>query len=102
MAVTITDELVEEILDYIRVNATEKSRAEVTTLILAGVADLSRQGVRKISLDDPLTKQVIRLYCKGHYGYDDGEKFLRSYEALSAAMALDYLDYASASEEGDS
>ena len=93
MATTITSEYLTEIARAVRVNQTTTSEQELTGLILACVADLQRQGVKQIDLDDALTKQAVKLYCKGHYGYDDGGKFLQCYEALSAAMALDVTDY---------
>lgn len=82
-------DLVDEIAAAIRVKITEYSILEITSLIQAGAADLSRQGVDIIDLDDPLTKQAIKLYCKAHYGYDQNvERFLMAYEALSAGMSL--------------
>ena len=88
--------LIQDVLAAIRVNDTYESRTEVSGLIAAAIADLKRQGVSTINLDDPLTVQAVKLYCKGHYGYDaDSGKFLHCYEALSAAMALDIMDYRS-------
>lgn len=98
MALTITEEFRSEIIRALRVNETATSIEEVTSLINAAVADLRRQGVDKIDLTDPLTAHAVKLYCKGHYGYDESsEKFLAAYVALSAGMALDD-DY---DEDGD-
>ena len=89
MAVQIPGELVSEIIQAIRVKETNASVQEVNALIAAAAADLRRQGVDRIDYEDPLTRQVIKLYCKGNYGYDkDSEKFLASYARLSAGMAL--------------
>ena len=96
MTVTISTDFVAEIARAVRVNVTVASTEELTALIQAGAADLARQGVRTVALSDPLTKQAIKLYCKGNYGYDDtdhAERFQKCYEALSASMALDMTDY---------
>ena len=85
----ISTEYVEEMLHALRISNTEASSAEVEDLISAAVADLGRQGVKTIDLDDALTKQAVKLYCKAHYGYDkDTERFDAAYTALSAGMAL--------------
>ncbi len=86
-----------EMIRAVRVNDTETSRSEITDLIKAAANDLDRQGVRTIDLDDPLTKQAVKLYCKAHYGYDNEPRFQEAYEALSAAMSLSG-DY---DEDGD-
>lgn len=89
MAAQIPAELTSEIISAIRVKETEASVLEVNALIAAAAADLRRQGVDIVDYDDPLTRQVIKLYCKGNYGYDkDGEKFMNAYLHLSAGMAL--------------
>lgn len=94
----ISDDYLEEMIRAVRVKQTDTSEEEVTLLIQAAGADISRRGVEKIDPDDPLTKQAIKLYCKGHYGYDKGnERFLLAYEKLADAMALSS-DY----EGGDS
>ena len=81
--------LINEMAAAIRVNVTEHSSQEITSLIQAGAADLNRQGVDNIDLADPLTKQALKLYCKAHYGYDqNSDRFLMAYEALSAGMSL--------------
>lgn len=89
MAVQIPGELVSEIIRAIRVKETETSTEEVTLLIESACADLRRRGVDTIDLDDPLTRQAAKLYCKGHYGYDkDNERFIRAYESLADGMSL--------------
>lgn len=90
---TITAAYLTEIARAVRVNETATTQQELTGLINACAADLARQGVKTVDLDDALTKQAVKLYCKAHYGYDDGDKFLTCYNALSSAMALDVTDY---------
>ena len=98
----ITCALLSEMAQAVRVNLTDASSAELTGLIRAAAADLQRQGVQVIDLDDPLTKQAVKLYCKANYGYDDdSEKFRRCYEALSASMALDLTDYKEGGDSGE-
>lgn len=93
----VENEYLLEMIRSVRVADTEVSRQEVTDLILAAAVDLNRQGVKNVDLDEPLTKQAVKLYCKGNYGYDEGGRFQKAYEALSAAMALSG-DY---DEDGD-
>ena len=89
MAVTINAEYLSEIIRAIRVKETATSTEEVTLLIESACADLRRRGVDTIDLDDPLTRQAAKLYCKGHYGYDkDNERFIRAYESLADGMSL--------------
>ena len=86
---TISSEYLSEMIRAVRVSETETSREEVTLLIESAAADLGRRGGDLIDLDDPLTKQAVRLYCKGHYGYDkDSERFQKAYEALADGMSL--------------
>ena len=85
----ISQSFIEEMLDALRVSQTEESEAEVTSLCQVALADLRRQGVDVIDIDDPLTKQAVKLYCKAHYGYDNNtERFDAAYVSLSAAMSL--------------
>ena len=89
MTVTINAEYLSEIIRAIRVKETATSTEEVTLLIESACADLRRRGVDTIDLDDPLTRQAAKLYCKGHYGYDkDNERFIRAYESLADGMSL--------------
>lgn len=85
----ISQEFIEEMLDALRVSQTEESEAEVSSLCQVALADLRRQGVDVIDIDDPLIKQAVKLYCKAHYGYDNNtERFDAAYVSLSAAMSL--------------
>ena len=75
--------------DAVRVTATEKALAEITDLANAALLDLKRQGVNKLDIDDPLIFQAVKLYVKGHYGYDkDSARFDDGYRSLSAGIAL--------------
>ncbi len=86
---TVPESFVLEVLRAVRVNKTETTAEEINGLIQAAAADLKRQGVDQIDLDDALTKQAVKLYCKAHYGYDkDNERFIEAYIHLSAAMSL--------------
>lgn len=76
-------------ISAVRVSRSQTSEQEITLLIQAAGADLNRRGVDIIDPNDPLTKQAIKLYCKGHYGYDkDSERFQKAYEALADGMSL--------------
>lgn len=85
----ISDDLIEYVIQSVRVTQTEAAEAEVTALIRAAVVDLSRQGVDEVDLSDPLIIDAVKLYVKANYGYDkDAERFMRAYEGLSASLAL--------------
>lgn len=62
---------------------------EIQDLIDACKIDLGISGVQEIDETEPLTAQAIKLYCKGHFGYDENsEKFQQAYESLKIVMAL--------------
>ena len=85
----ISESYMIEMLRAVRVSRSATSEEEVTLLIQAAGADLNRRGVNIVDPEDPLTKQAIKLYCKGHYGYDkDSERFQKAYEALADGMSL--------------
>ena len=87
--VSITESYLAAMISAVRVSQTFTSEEEITLLISAAADDLKRRGVDVINLEDPLTKQAVRLYCKGHYGYDkDSERFQKAYEALADGMSL--------------
>lgn len=84
----ISPDLIEKIKRNLRTK-TKEAEEEISDLAAAAVQDLAISGVIVTNEKDPLTKQAIRLYCKGHYGYDeDTEKFLKAYEKLKEAMSL--------------
>lgn len=85
----ISESYMIEMLRAVRVSRSATSEEEVTLLIQAAGADLNRRGVNIVDPEDPLTKQAIKLYCKGNYGYDKGsERFQQAYESLADAMSL--------------
>ena len=85
----ISESYMIEMLRAVRVSRSATSEEEVDLLIQAAGADLNRRGVNIVDPEDPLTKQAIKLYCKGHYGYDkDSERFQKAYEALADGMSL--------------
>lgn len=85
----ISSEYLSEMIRAVRVSETDTSREEVAILIESASADLNLRGVGVVDSDDPLTRQAIRLYCKGHYGYDkDNDRFQKAYEALADSMSL--------------
>lgn len=79
--------VVSRIKNRIRVKA-ETSDQEVSDLIHACEQDLKMNGVYGDE-SDPLYYQVMVLYCKAHYGYDDKtDRFLEAYQDLRDSMAL--------------
>lgn len=69
--------------------------SDITDLIDACKLDLGMAGVEKVVETDAITKQAIKLYCKGSFGYDENsEKFMKAYESLKISMALcgDYVN----------
>lgn len=67
---------------------------EIEDLIQACKLDLKISGVASTLIvdDDPLIKQAIKTYVKGHFGYDnaDSEKFKESYSLLKQHLAIAY------------
>lgn len=84
----ISEEFLNELKRSLRVT-TEKADTEVKDLVEAAVQDMYITGVISKGETDPLSRQAIKLYCKGHYGYDENtERFIKSYESLRDSMAL--------------
>lgn len=80
------------LLDDVRLSLRIKNSAydtEIQDLIDSCKIDLGISGVQEIDETEPLTAQAIKLYCKGHFGYDENsEKFQQAYESLKIVMAL--------------
>ena len=80
------------LIDDIKVNLRIKSVAydtDIEDLIESCKIDLKIAGVVKIVEDEALTKQAIKLYCKGYFGFDENsEKFQAAYLALKQSMSL--------------
>ncbi len=69
---------------------------EINDLIDACKLDLKISGVASTLIvdDDPLIRQAIKTYVKGHFGYDnaDSEKFKESYSLLKQHLAISYAE----------
>lgn len=80
------------LIDDIKLSLRIKNTAydtEIQDLIDACKIDLGIGGVQSVDETEPLTAQAIKLYCKGHFGYDENsEKFQQAYESLKIVMAL--------------
>lgn len=80
------------LIDDVKVALRVKNNAldsDITDLIDACKLDLGMAGVEIVEEADAVTKQAIKLYCKGSFGYDENsEKFMKAYESLKIAMAL--------------
>ena len=86
--ITISDVFSDELKKTLRVN-TVNADGEIKDLAQSAVHDMAMRGVKIKGEGDPLTRQAIKLYCKGNYGYDeDAEKFQKAYESLRDSMSL--------------
>lgn len=67
---------------------------EIQDLIDACKLDLKISGVASTLIvdSDPLIRQAIKTYIKGHFGYDnaDADKFKESYSLLKQHLAISY------------
>ena len=62
---------------------------DIDELLSAFPHEMSIAGAHVTDLDDPLTWQAAKLYCKSHYGYDeDTDRFHKAFSALRDSMAL--------------
>lgn len=62
---------------------------DIDSLLSAFPHEMDIAGAHVTDLDDPLTWQAAKLYCKTHYGYDeDTDRFKRAFAALRDSMAL--------------
>ena len=81
-----------DLIESIKLTLRRKTDAyddEIQDLINTCKTDLKVSGVEVIEESEPLTKQAIKLYCKGHFGYDENsQKFIEAYEKLKISMAL--------------
>lgn len=84
----ISQEWIEQLRKDIRTKSGDADK-EVQDLAEACIKDLEIAGVYVTDETDPLTRQAVKLYCKGNYGYDENtERFREAYAALKDAMAL--------------
>lgn len=69
---------------------------ELTDLIAACKADLRKHGVVKISDDDPLIKQAVKLYCKAFIAFLVAFGIAAAVPEITLAVSLslcgDYLE----------
>ena len=77
--------------------STDALDPEVRMLINAARADMVRVGIDEDRVEDesdPLVKQAVACWCKGHFGFDnpDAEFYDRSYRQCVADM-LNSSDY---------
>lgn len=84
----VNEELIKQLMKTVRVKSSI-SEDEITDLVNSCKKELEIAGVYVTNESDPLFKQAVKLYCKGHYGYDkDTERFREAYAALRDSMAL--------------
>lgn len=79
--------LIEELKRIVRVKSAD-AEPELQGLVASCKKELELAGIYGDEADS-LYRQAIRLYCKGHYGYDaDAERFQEAFDSLRDAMAL--------------
>ena len=82
---TFSENLIQDLMRTVR-GKSQVTKLDVTDLAEACVVDLS---LVVTDPEEPLCKQALKLYCKGHYGYDkDQTTFRAAYAALRDSMAL--------------
>ena len=75
----IDEKLIQDLMWTVRTKS-DKAIDEIKDLVNACKKDLEIAGVYILDDEEPLFKQVLKLYCKAHYGYDsDTEKFQSAY-----------------------
>lgn len=83
----VDQELIEELKRIIRVKS-QDSELELIGLVESCRKELELAGVYGTETD-PTYRQAVRLYCKGHYGYDENtERFQEAFSSLRDAMKL--------------
>lgn len=86
--IIVSAEFLAELKRTLRV-ASANADTEVADLVRAAVHNMRITGVIWRGENDPLSRQAVKLYCKGNYGYDEkAEHFQQAYEALRDSMAL--------------
>lgn len=84
----ISDELVASARGWLRISITSRDE-EIRQTLQACLIDLQNGGVVRISLDDAMIQQAMKLYLKSQFGYDaDAERFSQAYEHLKFSLAL--------------
>lgn len=83
----VDERLIEELKCFIRAKS-QDAEYELIGLVESCKKELELAGVYGDE-SEPTYRQAIRLYCKGHYGYDDDtERFQEAFKSLRDAMAL--------------
>ena len=86
-----SENLIQDLMRTVR-GKSQVTKLDVTDLAEACVVDLSLVGVYVTDPEEPLCKQALKLYCKGHYGYDkDQETFRAAYAALCKRVLISSL-----------
>ena len=76
-----------EIRKRLRVKSRE-AEEEIAELVESCKKELEIAGVYGDE-EDPVYFQALVLYCKSHFGYDEGtERFLQAFKSLRDSMAL--------------
>lgn len=84
----ITSDHIAKMMQAVRVTSMT-AYDDIKELLQAFPHEMDIAGVQVTSLDDPLTWQAAKLYCKCHYGYDeDTDRFKKAFCALRDNMAL--------------
>lgn len=91
------------ILDKVKLSLGKTGTAkdsDIQSTIDAAKQDLRIKGVAWVQETDPLTERAIIQYCRAWYNFQgDGERYLKAYEQMANAMALD-VDYEDGTGEG--
>lgn len=86
-----TSLLLERVKGAMRIDG-EDHDIELSDLIDTAKKLLNEAGVleSKLTDTDPLIRQAVITYCKGHFGIDakDGEKFAWSFEEMKKHLSL--------------
>lgn len=84
----ITSDHIARMMQAVRV-ASQTAYEDIEELLQAFPHEMDMAGAFVEDLDDPLTWQAAKLYCKCHYGYDeDTDRFHKAFSALRDSMAL--------------
>lgn len=84
----ITSDHIARMMQAVRVTS-QTAYEDIEELLQAFPHEMDIAGACVTDLDDALTWQAAKLYCKSHYGYDeDTERFHKAFSALRDSMAL--------------
>ena len=85
--------MLEKVKTALRQKSTAFDETEISPLIEACKADLTRAGVlnvaTKVTANDPLLTHAVIMYCKAYFGKStDAERYRLCYEMARDGMAL--------------